>query len=117
MLPYYTINLIQQTFLSSIQSSVSESILSNEIDSSNLFELPLLSGKLTHSKTNYGTYHWIEISLTEWEEKPFDKLLQIEGLKNKYSREANSESNSIIIDDIFAWLVREEQRVSTLLNQ
>lgn len=94
MIPFHTAEMIQSTLSSHSDTSITATVSS--------------------SYALNGFSDWIEIALTEWEEEEENKLLQIEGLKLKFSNYKSKEMNEELVekDDLMAWLERKRQGVA-----
>jgi hypothetical protein len=99
MIPFRTAEIIQ-------------SALSSHSDTS-------ITATVSSSYALNGFSDWIEIALTEWEEEDENKLLQIEGLKLRFSHSKNKEKKEEEVerDDLMAWLERKRREVAQKQQQ
>lgn len=95
MIPYHTAELIQ--------TALEQTNL--EINSSPV------TATLSSSYTTSVFSDWVDIALTSWEVKDENQLLQLEGLKLKYSRGEIKRSDNIERDDLLAWLERKRNKI------
>lgn len=77
-----------------------------------------ITASISSSYSTNGFSDWVDIALTTWEDQDENQLLQLEGLKLKYSREASKgfeSQDSIERDDLLAWLERRKRKLEMKL--
>ncbi len=87
---------------------LSEAFAARRISSSSLHQVeePLLSMELSLSTTNDVADMWIELAYTVWEEEDKARLMQVEGLIQKFS------TTDIVSNEIALWLQRRRDELA-----
>ena len=87
---------------------LSEAFAARRISSSSLqqVEEPLLSMELSLSTTNDVADMWIELAYTVWEDEDKARLMQVEGLIQKFS------TTDIVSNEIALWLQRRRDELA-----